>query len=125
MITVFYDGACGLCSKEINYYRSIAPHGVFDWQDVTVSTVSLDKAGIKLTDALMQLHAIDGDGHMLKGVDAFVIMWKHLGHWKWLGFLVGLPVVRSTAQVLYRHFCTWRFKRLPHCQIAAEREKRA
>ena len=30
MITVFYDGKCGLCSKEIKYYRRIAISGVFD-----------------------------------------------------------------------------------------------
>ena len=28
MIEVFFDGKCGLCSKEIAYYQSIAPSGV-------------------------------------------------------------------------------------------------
>ena len=29
MIEVFYDGKCGLCSKEISYYQGIAPVGIF------------------------------------------------------------------------------------------------
>ena len=29
MIKVFYDGKCGLCSKEINHYRKIAGAGIF------------------------------------------------------------------------------------------------
>ena len=120
MITILYDGACGLCSKEINYYRRIAPKGVFDWQDVTVSTAALDQQGIGLTDALMQLHAVDDDGHLHQGVDAFILMWKRIGQWKWLGHFVGLPIIKQIAQVLYGHFCKWRFKRLPHCQIAAQ-----
>ena len=35
LITVFYDGKCGLCSKEINHYKKIAPQGIFNWQDIT------------------------------------------------------------------------------------------
>lgn len=123
MITIFYDGACGLCSKEINYYRRIAPDSVFDWQDVTISTAKLDKHGIQLADALMQLHAIDSQGRMHKGVDAFILMWKQIGQWKWLASLVALPAVKQLAHVLYGHFCRWRFKRLPHCQIAAQKAK--
>ena len=34
MIKIFYDGKCGLCSKEINYYIKIAPKNVFDWFDI-------------------------------------------------------------------------------------------
>ena len=26
---VFYDGKCGLCSKEINYYKKISPDNIF------------------------------------------------------------------------------------------------
>ncbi|MDG1286309.1 MAG: DCC1-like thiol-disulfide oxidoreductase family protein [Rickettsiales bacterium] len=35
MLTVYYDGKCGLCNKEIRYYQRIAPVGVFLWVDVT------------------------------------------------------------------------------------------
>ena len=34
MITVFYDGKCNLCSKEIKYYKSIADENVFNWFDI-------------------------------------------------------------------------------------------
>ena len=29
LVTVFYDGKCGLCSKEINHYKKIAPNGKY------------------------------------------------------------------------------------------------
>ena len=33
LTTVFYDGKCGLCSKEIDHYRKIAPQGRIEiWQ---------------------------------------------------------------------------------------------
>ena len=28
---VFYDGKCGLCSKEINYYKKVAPKNMVGW----------------------------------------------------------------------------------------------
>ncbi|MDE4948910.1 DUF393 domain-containing protein, partial [Francisella tularensis subsp. holarctica] len=28
MIKVFYDGLCGLCTKEINQYKKIAPKNI-------------------------------------------------------------------------------------------------
>ena len=31
---VFYDGKCGLCNKEINYYKRIAPKNIFEWYDI-------------------------------------------------------------------------------------------
>ncbi|MFT7460831.1 MAG: hypothetical protein ACI909_003521, partial [Planctomycetota bacterium] len=43
MIRVFYDGKCGLCSKEINHYRRIARNGVFNWPDITESAEDLKK----------------------------------------------------------------------------------
>lgn len=55
MITVFYDGKCGLCSKEINYYRKIAPNDIFDWQDITKSADELKKEGISLTEQQFEI----------------------------------------------------------------------
>ena len=46
MITVFFDGKCGLCSKEISHYRKIAPDGIFIWQDITKSADDLKANGI-------------------------------------------------------------------------------
>lgn len=123
MITVFYDGKCGLCTKEINYYRKIAPVGVFDWQDITVSMAGLTREGISLSDGLRWLHAKDSQGQLHVGVAAFILIWAQLKNWRWLAVLVGLPGVRSLAGWAYRRFANWRFQRLTHCQIAAKQDQ--
>ena len=122
MITVFYDGKCGLCSKEINHYRKIAPAGVFDWQDITESADDLKQEGISLAEGLKLLHAKDNNGQMHVGVDAFILIWKQLKRWRVLAVLVGLPIIRQIANASYRAFASWRFKRLEHCQLAAKQE---
>ena len=34
MIKVLYDGKCGLCNKEISYYKKIANDKKFKWLDI-------------------------------------------------------------------------------------------
>lgn len=123
MITVFYDGKCGLCSKEINHYRKIAPNGTFDWQDITEYADDLKKEGISLSAGLKFLHAKDEEGLVHVGVDAFILIWKQLKRWRVLAVFIGLPIIRQIVNILYRYFASWRFKRLEHCQLAAKQEK--
>ena len=124
MITVFYDGKCGLCSKEINHYRKIAPSNIFNWQDITESADELNKEGISLSEGLRLLHAKDEEGLVYVGVDAFILIWKQLRRWRVLAFLVGLPIIRQIANTAYLTFANWRFKKLEHCQLAARQEKK-
>lgn len=116
MITVFFDGKCGLCSKEIQHYQRIAPMGVFDWQDITQTTDLLQQHGISIESALKLLHAVDQHGNVHIGVDAFILIWKQLRAWKLMAFIVDLPIIRQLANFTYRRFAEWRFKRLPHCK---------
>jgi len=123
MITVFYDGKCSLCSKEINHYRKIAPDGIFKWQDITKSTDELNKEGITLTEGLKLLHAKDNNGEIHVGVDAFILIWTQLKRWRVLAILAGLPMIRQIADMAYRIFANERFRRLQHCQFAQQQEK--
>ena len=124
MIMVFYDGKCGLCGKEINYYKKIAPPGLFDWQDITESLHDLNEQGISLSAGLKQLHARDHDGRLHVGVDAFILIWKQFRWWRVLATLVALPLIRQIADVTYRIFAHWRFSRLEHCQLAIKQEQK-
>ena len=117
MITVFYDGKCGLCSKEINHYRKIAPKDLFDWQDVTKSTERLKEEGITLPEALKLLHAQDNQGKVHVGVDAFILIWTQLKRWRILAALLSLPLIKQSTDFTYRAFARWRFTRLTHCQL--------
>ena len=125
MISVFFDGKCNLCSKEINYYQRIAPKNTFNWVDITKTPGELDKFEIKLSDGLRLMHVADSNGNIFTGVDAFIIMWKQIKYWKILGFFVSLPIVKQIAKLLYQYFADWRFNRYEHCLIAQENEKRS
>lgn len=112
MITVFYDGQCGLCRREIAHYQKIAPVGVFEWVDITKDSSSFEALGFSVSDGLKELHVRDYQGVIHKGVDSFIVIWRALKWWRVLAVLVSLPVVLPLARKLYTIFATWRFKRL-------------
>ncbi|MCE2517157.1 MAG: DUF393 domain-containing protein [Alphaproteobacteria bacterium] len=121
MITVYFDGKCGLCSKEIRYYQGIAPGEVFIWHDIATDPAPLDEFGVDQASALRWLHARDSAGNWHIGVAAFTLIWRHLPYWRWLAPVVELPVVLPIAQWGYNRFADYRFARLPHCQVFVEK----
>jgi len=122
MITVYFDGKCGLCSKEIAHYRAIAPSGIFRWQDVNDCPDELAATGISLSQGLKLLHAKDASGALHTGMDAFILIWQQLKRWRVLAVIVSLPIIRHIGDLVYRLFAHWRFKRLKHCQLAAKQD---
>ena len=50
MITIFYDGKCGLCSREINYYKKIAQVDKFQWLDIATNPAPLKPLKISQAD---------------------------------------------------------------------------
>ena len=122
-VTVYYDGKCGLCRKEISYYRKIANDGQFIWSDIAHDATPLSLLGVSQKAALRRLHATDSNGTLHTGVDAFILIWKQLPTWRLLAILVGIPVLRHIAAKLYNVFADYRFARLGHCKISVNGEK--
>ena len=113
---VLYDGKCGLCNKEIAYYRTIDVDDKFKWVDITIEKNLARYPSIRLREALMSLHVIEEE-QIKSGVDAFIAIWSELGNFKILAFFIRLPVIYQLTSIFYRLFAKYRFKNLPHCQI--------
>jgi predicted DCC family thiol-disulfide oxidoreductase YuxK len=118
MITVFYDDRCRLCSKEIAFYQKISADGYFCWVGISSNQETLERLNISLVDALMYLHVKDSNGSVLKGVNAFITIWRRLPYFRWLSFVISLPIIFHLSSLFYTVFAKYRFARLPHCQTA-------
>ena len=118
MLTVYYDGECGLCRREIEYYKNIAPADSFVWLDIANDPTSLAELRLSQADALRRLHARDASGVMHVGAAAFVAIWQRLAYWRYLALLMKLPLVLPLASIIYNRFADHRFARLSHCQLA-------
>ena len=123
MLTVYYDGKCGLCRREIEYYKRVAPPGGFLWQDIANDPASLTDLDVSQADALRRLHARDAAGTVYVGVAAFIAIWQGLDYWKYLALIFKLPLLKAIASVVYDRFADYRFSRLTHCQLASRTVK--
>ena len=122
-VTVYFDGSCGICSREIGYYRQIADPGIFSWLDVSKAEVSLDHESFTRLDALKFLHVRDQAGHLHVGVSAFVVIWRQLRGWRKVAYLARTPGVNSLLEFCYRVFAKWRFARLGYCETGSINER--
>ena len=123
MLTVYYDGKCGLCRREIEYYKRVAPPGRFLWLDIANDPTSLAVLDVSQADALRRLHARDAAGTVYVGVAAFIAIWQGLNYWKYLALIFKLPLLKAIASVVYDRFADYRFSRLTHCQLASKTAK--
>ena len=55
-LTVFYDGACPLCDREIAFYRSRRGAERVSWVDLTASTHETIAPGLSRQAALARFH---------------------------------------------------------------------
>ena len=112
MITVFYDGKCGLCRREIEHYKRIAPQGIFEWVDITITPEPFTSLGFLVNDGLRALHVRDAAQNIHIGVGAFIVIWQQIPRWRVLALLMNLPLIKPLANTIYGRFANWRFKRL-------------
>ena len=121
MIKVFYDGKCGMCSREIRHYMKISPRETFIWRDIANEPQHLKEINVSQSNALKRLHVIDQDGKIQIGVDAFIAIWRKIPRWRLLAFLCAIPGIKFTLGVLYNKFADWKFARSAHCQMAVQK----
>lgn len=103
-ITVFFDGACPVCRREVALYRRLAAPGAVCWTDIAPPD-ALRHETFGLDAALTLLHVRDGDGALRIGLDAHLLLWARLPGWRTLArVLVRSTPLRRVADAGYRWF---------------------
>lgn len=102
--TIYFDGACPICSKEIATYRKWKGGEQLVWVDASQCTD--DELGENLTrqQALARLHCRDATGELVDGAAAFVAIWSHLRGLSYLSPLLSRPLILAMLERIYRGF---------------------
>ncbi|MFT7109135.1 MAG: putative DCC family thiol-disulfide oxidoreductase YuxK [Psychrobacter glaciei] len=109
--TIFYDGSCGLCKREIAHYQKLDKGNDIEWVNIISADLELKKMGIRFVDAMEVLHGVNKKGEVIKGVENFLMIWEQLPQYRWLAFIVRALRLKTIMQWCYLHFAKWRFKR--------------
>lgn len=116
-VTVWHDGSCPLCRREIALMRRLDRRGAIRFVDAANAEAAcpLDRA-----ELLARFHA-EEDGRMLSGAAAFAAMWRAIPLLRPLGLLARNPTVLQVLEQAYGDFLRLR-PRLQ--QIARRRDER-
>ena len=102
-LTVFYDGACPMCRREIALMRRLDRRARIDFEDVSppdaAPSCPIDR------DVLMaRFHARLPSGETVSGARAFTEAWSRIPWLIWLRPLGRFPPTRGFLDLLYRGF---------------------
>lgn len=102
--TVYYDGACPLCSKEIETYRKIDGADKFSWVNAAQDDQESLGADLNAEEALARMHVRDESGRLISGAAAFAAIWARFPKTRWLGRLMGTRPALWILEPGYRLF---------------------
>jgi predicted DCC family thiol-disulfide oxidoreductase YuxK len=102
--TVYYDGVCPVCSREIAHYRTRRGADGLAWVDAARCEPGALGADLTREAALARMHVRLPDGRLVSGAAAFAVLWQGLPGFRWLGRLVAAPGVRHVAEGAYLLF---------------------
>src|SRR5947209_8276526 len=106
-VTVFYDGLCPLCSREIAHYRKHAAGAPLRFLDITDPEFDARGHGLDPAAVHRVLHVKIGD-EVRTGVDAFTALWDAVPRYRWAARLARLPGVRLLLTLGYTAFARLR-----------------
>ena len=122
VLTVFYDGACPLCRREIAVYRALRPRGV-RWTNVAAPGAAA-VCPVDPAELLARFHVRRADGRMESGARPFIALWQCVPRLRVVGRLAALPPLPALLEAGYRLFLRLRPRLQARAQARAEALRR-
>lgn len=114
-LTVYFDGGCPLCLREIAFYRKRMDASTVDWVDV--SSASDPAPDLSRANAMGRFHVRLSGGRLVSGARAFTALWRATPGFRTAGKLLGRRPAVDVLELGYRLFLRIR----PALQRAAAR----
>jgi predicted DCC family thiol-disulfide oxidoreductase YuxK len=89
-ITVYYDGDCPVCSREIAAYRRQAGAERCVWVDASSCLESELGTGLSRDKALARFHIRRANGVLVDGMRGFTVLWRTLPRFAWAGRIASI-----------------------------------
>jgi predicted DCC family thiol-disulfide oxidoreductase YuxK len=104
-LTVWFDGGCPLCSREIALIRRLDRRRSIRLVDVSEAHADCPISPAKL---LARFHAREAGGPIISGAAAFAAMWREIPLLRPLGELARVPAILWVLERLYTVFLALR-----------------
>lgn len=104
MLTLYYDGGCPVCTREIGFYQRCRGAERINWVNLAACDDAALGSGLSSDAAYARLHARRPDGTLLSGARAFAALWQALPAFRFAGRIAALPGVVHGLEAGYRGF---------------------
>jgi predicted DCC family thiol-disulfide oxidoreductase YuxK len=109
-LTIFFDGGCPLCRREVDFLQSRNQKGQLKFIDINSSDFSLDlKYGITYKQAMERIHALKIDGSVIKDIKVFQEAYSLIGL-GWIYAPTKLPIIDKFIEFIYGLWAKYRLK---------------
>lgn len=126
-ISVYFDGLCHLCYREINQYKKMKGSENIEFVDITNPSFNADRLGLDPIQVHKSLHVKDRSGSLHTGVDAFIFIWNEIPKLKILASIAQLSPIHYVLEILYAGFAKVRpllprksCEESPYCETHAK-----
>ena len=106
-LTVFFDGSCPICSKEINFYKMRAGADELSWVDVSDEKIPIPIQTRAREELMARFHVLSSNGELVSGGAAFAELWSSLPAFKIFGKFFKLPILRFLICFFLEVFRFW------------------
>ena len=107
-LTVYFDGACPVCSREIAMYRRQPGAEACTWVDAATCDAADLGQDLSRPAALARFHVRRPDGRLVDGARGFAELWQTLPRWARLGRIAGFGPMPELLDAGYRLFLVLR-----------------
>jgi predicted DCC family thiol-disulfide oxidoreductase YuxK len=101
-LTVYYDGSCPLCRREIALYQRQRGAAQLAWHDISAGAPT--GPGLSCEAAMRRFHVRDAQGRLHSGAAGFARLWRSLPGWRVLGWVAAVPPIVWLLELAYRAF---------------------
>jgi predicted DCC family thiol-disulfide oxidoreductase YuxK len=107
-VTLLFDGACHLCSREIRHYRRLNGDRRLAFVDISADDFKPESWNLDARAVNKEMHVRLADGSYRVGLAAFVAVWEVLPHYRWLARLAQTPGIAQIMRAGYAAFAAVR-----------------
>jgi len=111
---VFFDGACPLCRREINWLRKRDRHRKIEFIDIASPEFCEKQFGKSFNELMREIHGRTEEGRWVTGVEVFRHLYDAAGFQRVVR-VSRWPIVRHGLNVSYRVFAKYRTRITGRC----------
>jgi predicted DCC family thiol-disulfide oxidoreductase YuxK len=101
-LTVFYDGACPVCTIEVGAYQRCRGGERINWVDLSAAPPGEVAPGLSRDEALRRFTVMRADGSLSRGGSAFADLWASLPALRFVGRMAQTWPLSAIADGAYR-----------------------